>query len=375
MHILWIPHASWHIPQRAHIFCKALSGAHEIHVTDWVADFTSPRDYFSRRYVENFRYRRYQDGLIQIHGIPRFSPAIFSRPLRRLNTRIFKHYVDRIIENEQIDVVIGTFLLPPPKAPRLVFDLSDENVDNWLHSPHFPDYGNEIENNEQAYLQSADAVVAASSVLVDKARSLGAHGPIYLIPNGIELSQYTDVDSTRVRSSMGIAGCLVGSVGNHDKPEELEILLGAAQILLKNNITFLIAGRGSAVPWARKRAREKHLSNVVFWDYVPPNRLAETISGLDVGLCPYLKTPMDDARSPMRLLAYSAAGLPVVCTDLVEVRRMDFQNVVLVKDNAVALAEGINRALKLERQVPAQIQAYDVPYLAKKFEDVILAKA
>src|ERR1043166_1869319 len=54
MRILWVPHTSWHIPQRAHLFCRALAERHEVHVSDWVADFSSLRDYFSLRYLQNF---------------------------------------------------------------------------------------------------------------------------------------------------------------------------------------------------------------------------------------------------------------------------------------------------------------------------------
>src|SRR5262245_60821522 len=115
MNILWIPHTAWHIPQRAHLFCRALAERHEVHVTDWVADFASPGDYLTRRYLRNFLYRCYQDGNVIVHGVPRISPAIFVPALRRVNTAIFSRLVAYIIKRYHIDVVVGTFLLPPPK--------------------------------------------------------------------------------------------------------------------------------------------------------------------------------------------------------------------------------------------------------------------
>jgi hypothetical protein len=80
---------------------------------------------------------------------------------------------------------------------------------------------------------------------------------------------------------------------------------------------------------------------------------------------------MDDARSPMRLIAYAAAGLPIVCTDLVEVRRLQFPTVVLVDDSAQSLAEGIRRALLLPRIRPPQIDDYDIHRLVKRYETVL----
>jgi hypothetical protein len=82
---------------------------------------------------------------------------------------------------------------------------------------------------------------------------------------------------------------------------------------------------------------------------------------------------MDEARSPMRLLAYAAAGIPTVCTDREEVRRMEFSNVVLVQDHSAAFAEGVRFALQLPRRRPSQIDAYDIKSLASQYENVLAA--
>ena len=371
MRILWIPHTGWHIPQRAHLFCRALAERHEVHVTDWVADFSSLREYFSKRYLRNFTYRCYSDGRVTIHAIPRISPALFIPALRRLNTVVFVRYVQQIISKHKIDVMVGTFVLPPTRAPRLVFDLFDENVAAWRLNKLALGYADEIEQVERRYLREADAVVVASSVLADKARANGFPAPLYVIPNGVDLRRFDGADGTRVKQSLGVRGQLVGSVANHDRPAELDKILNAAKELSNLPITFLIAGRGTAVPVAQKRAQRNGLTNIIFLGYISPEEVADTISALNVGLCPYLKSPMDDARSPMRLLMYAAAGIPTVCTDLDEVRRMQFPNVVLVDDSAQSLAEGIRRALELPRIRPPQIEEYDIRRLVAQYEVVL----
>jgi hypothetical protein len=128
MKTLWIPHEAWHIPQRVHLFCRALAERHEVHVTDWVADFARLWDCCSRRYLRNFTYRRPRDGKILVHGIPRISPALYVWALRGYNTRVFSNLVDPIFQQWDIDVVVGTFAALPPQAPRLVFDLFHDNV-------------------------------------------------------------------------------------------------------------------------------------------------------------------------------------------------------------------------------------------------------
>jgi glycosyltransferase involved in cell wall biosynthesis len=371
MRILWIPHTGWHIPQRAHLFCRALSTRHEVHVTDWVADFTVLRDYLSRRYLRNFFYRRYTDGAITVHGIPRISPALFIPQLRRLNTSVLTRIVQQIIVKQRIDVVVGTFLVPPPQAPRVVFDLFDDNVAYWRSFGRSADYVHEIEQIETAYIHRADAIVAVSSVLVDMVRQKHARNQIHLIPNGIDVHRYDNLDQAQARQKTGIAGRIVGVVGNHDKWPELEKILAVARLLADEDITFLIVGRGAAIPTARKQVRQAGLSNVVFQGYVHPDEAAHLVAALDVGLCPYQKTPGADAGSPMRLLMYAAAGLPTVCTALEEVRRMNFPNVVLVEDTAPSFAAGIRQALTLPRERPAQVAAYDMAHLVTQYEAVL----
>lgn len=372
MRILWVPHTGWHIPQRAHLFCKALAERHEVHVTDWVADFTSLADYFSRRYLRNFTYRRYHDGKIHVHGVPRFSPALPIKALRRLNTVIFSRLVDYLLKQYRIDVVVGTFLLPFPKAPRVVFDLFDDNVAYWRSYGIVPNYADEIEQTEVEYLQKADAIVAASPILMDKALGINPSGSVHLIPNGVDMTELKKANPSGVRHQLNIQGPIVGAVGNHDKKIEMDKILHAAKHFADRHITFLVAGRGKAVPEAQKQADQEGLKNVHFTGYLPFHDAMNMISALDVGLCPYPKTPGADASSPMRLIMYSAMGLPTVCTNLESVRRMNWPNVVLVEDSAHSMAEGIHEALQMPRLRPSQIDEFDLTYLTQKYEKLLL---
>lgn len=372
MKILWIPHTGWHIPQRAHLFCHALAERHEVHVTDWVADFLLLKDYFSARYIKNFFYRQYWDGTIRVHGVPRISPAIFSQTLRQINSQLFSLVVKNIIQRHQIDVVVGTFVVPPPEAPALIFDLFDDNVAYWRSFGLNLKIADEIAEIEIAYLQRSDAVVAASSVLVDKATLKNPKGTVHHIPNGVDLSKYIKSRQEIDISQYISRGKLIGVLGNHDKSNELDKVLDIAKILQNENFIFLIAGRGAAIPKAKIRAGNEKISNVIFKGYISMDSAIHLLNYIDVGLCPYQKTAGADSGSPMRLLMYTAAGLPTVCTDLEEVKRMGFPNVVIVKDDAENFVRGIRKAIKLPRSRPDQINNYDIQTLVTKYENVMI---
>jgi hypothetical protein len=95
------------------------------------------------------------------------------------------------------------------------------------------------------------------------------------------------------------------------------------------------------------------------------------MSALDVGLCAYQKSEMDDARSPMRLFSYLAAGTPAVCTDLTSVRELDMENVVLVHDTPECVVEGIRQALPGARERPRSLCKFDLPHLVNQYEQVL----
>lgn len=363
MRILWIPHTGWHIPQRAHLFCHSLADRHEVHVTNWVADFSSIKDYFSRRYLRNFSYRRFVDGKITVHGIPRISPALFSPMLRKFNISIFSRFVQKIIDENQIDVVVGTFVVPPPRVPRLVFDLFDDNVGYWRYYGRNKSYAEEIQSTEQAYLDHADAVLCASSVLKELALQRGARGTLYWLPNGVDIQQF---DVTEIPKHNPI---MVGLIGNHDRPIELYKVIKAAQALPE--FLFRIAGRGSALPAAQVTIGEYGIKNIIFDGEIDMEKISKWMQTVDIGLCPYQKTLPADASSPMRLLQYSAAGLPVVCTKLEEVQRIGFSNVILVDDGVENLVDGIRQAASLLRSRPLKIFDYDLPHLVARCEAIL----
>jgi glycosyltransferase involved in cell wall biosynthesis len=375
MRLLWVSHTAWDVPQRAHPFCRALADRHEVHVAESLGGSTSVSDYLTRHYLRGLRYARYRDGRIVIHRIPRFSPALHVAPLRRLNTRIFRRYVERLVEHHRIECVVGTFHLPPIDGPRLIFDSFDANAAYWRHLDRAKGYANEIALTEYRYLQEADAVVAASSVLADKARALIPRGPVYHIPNGVDLRRFDGLDRVAARMQLGIDGPVIGSVANYDQASELDLVLDAARIVADRGVVFLLAGRGRALAHAMARASHERIRNVVFRGFVPPEAAPALISSFDVGLCSYRRTPMDDARTPMRLLMYAAAGLPTVCTDLDEVRRMGFANVVRVNDDPEAIATGVLAALDMPRVRPPQIEHYDLDRLVARYEAVLLGQA
>ena len=88
----------------------------------------------------------------------------------------------------------------------------------------------------------------------------------------------------------------------------------------------------------------------------------------DVGLYPGDANPYFDAACPIKILEYSAAGKPVVATDLAELRRLAFSNVYLAPPTPDAFGAAIVRALN-ERTAMPDLAAFDWDTLTAQFED------
>ena len=102
------------------------------------------------------------------------------------------------------------------------------------------------------------------------------------------------------------------TVANYENPDEIDMIMSAARALRDEPLRFYLAGRGSALTYAQTIAEREGLTNVIFPGPVARENLADVMNQFDVGLCIYKRSPMDDARSPMRLLGYSALGYSTI---------------------------------------------------------------
>jgi glycosyltransferase involved in cell wall biosynthesis len=374
MRILWIPHTGWHIPQRAHSFCRELSKRHEVHVTDWVADFYTLGDYFSTKYLRNFTYRKYRDGNIQVHGIPRISPALYLPALRMLNSWIFSNYVQKIIWESNIDVVVGTFIARPPKARRLIFDLFDDNVAYWRDYKKNTQYASEIEKIEIEYIKKADQIVSISSILARQVEAKTGSSPekIKIIPNGVDLKRFQQDNNDDLRKSLGLEGYrIIGYISAFGEFAGLPRLIEAFRLLNDTNLILLLVGDGPQLGIAQSLARKYGLNNIVFCGKISFCEIHRYYNLIDLGVIPFDKTAFTDASCPIKLLEYSAANKVVVSSKLAEIQNIDFPNVIFADPEPTSWAECIKLGLTTRYIKPNNLEKYDIPNLTKEYEEIL----
>ena len=74
----------------------------------------------------------------------------------------------------------------------------------------------------------------------------------------------------------------------------------------------------------------------------------------------------------MKIVEYSAAGLPVVCTDQVVFRTMRFENTVLTGFEPGEFADGIVSAMEMPRHQPLILSEYSLQTVISRLEELLL---
>ncbi|MCI0656004.1 MAG: glycosyltransferase [Acidobacteria bacterium] len=177
----------------------------------------------------------------------------------------------------------------------------------------FPDTPGSYRALEEEVLPRVDVVVATAASLAERASRLGSR--VLLLPNGVDGSRFMGV--ARRDEVLGRPGRLgrIVYVGALDswfdwrKVLALSRAFPEAEILLAGPIRMDIS-------WA------KGLPNVRLIGPVSPQEVPQMLAGSDVGIIPFVDSPLTRSIHPVKLYEYFAAGLPVVASDLDEIRRI-----------------------------------------------------
>ena len=115
-------------------------------------------------------------------------------------------------------------------------------------------------------------------------------------------------------------------VGVMAPQDGLDLLLESIRFIVhdegRDDVSFVLIGRGPETPALEAWAREKGIDSFVkFTGRVPDAEMWAYLSTADFGVAPDPKNAMNDKSTMNKILEYMAFGLPVVLYDLTEGRR------------------------------------------------------
>jgi glycosyltransferase involved in cell wall biosynthesis len=168
---------------------------------------------------------------------------------------------------------------------------------------------------EKRAYRVADAVVSVLPGTGAHLQSLGiAPSKLSIVPNGVSpdvLRAPTDAAPSKVVTASARHRFTVGFVGTLGSANALEALIGAARLVARDDVGFVIVGQGSE--GERLRGLAAGLANVTFVGPVPKGDVPATLAQFDVCYVGYHRSPLYRfGISPNKVFDYMAASRPII---------------------------------------------------------------
>jgi hypothetical protein len=115
----------------------------------------------------------------------------------------------------------------------------------------------------------------------------------------------------------------------------------------RTDVSATLLGFGDCLEALKQDSAARGLDHLVtFTGRADPTMIAEHLSRADVGLCPDLKTPLNDVSTMNKTMEYMAYALPSVSFDLLETRASGGSAVLYVRSGDVhAFADAVEHLL------------------------------
>jgi len=276
-----------------------------------------------------------------------FSPLVlpfpYSRVARWINARILLRALRRWMRATGFERPIVWTFLPTPLVRQLIRELDPELtiyycIDDLTSSSAA---ARRIRSSEAKVFREADLVFVTSAQLRERAARFNER--VHLFPFGVDFKTFERVrnQASAVPGDLErLGGPIVGYVGGVHKWLDQELLALVAERI--PDASFALVGPVQTDVSRLGRCANIHLLGAKSHADVP-----RYIKGFGVAVIPYRLAAYTTHVYPTKLNEYLAMGVPVVTTDLPEIRRFNLEHgeVVRVAQTPEDFADGIRQAI------------------------------
>lgn len=216
------------------------------------------------------------------------------------------------------------------RGVRFIFDHHDLNPELFLSrfgAPH--GIGQRLQYRGLAWLErrtfrTADRITSTNESYKAIAVRRGGRRPdhVTVVRSGPDTKQMRPIYPADPRPTGGINLAYLGIMGPQDGADQ--VLLVMDELVHKRGrtqVTATLLGFGDCLEGLKRQSTALGLDgHVTFTGRVDRIAIAEHLSRSDIGLCPDLKTPLNDLSTMNKTMEYMSYGLPAVSFDLVETR-------------------------------------------------------
>jgi uncharacterized SAM-binding protein YcdF (DUF218 family) len=309
--------------------------------TPGVRDFARVRQRVANWWRSTKGFREIRPGLFVYS--PLFLPFPYSVLARWFNRTVLFRGLQRWMSATGFRRPILLTFLPTPLAHDLI-DAIDPSLVIYYCADDFAATSaaaRRVAPSEEALFRRTDLVFVTSERLQQKASRFSPH--VHAFPAGVDFAKF---DAAR-RSTNGVPADLatlkrplVGYVGAVHVWVDQPLLAAVADRMPE--ATFVVIGP-EQVDVTALTAR----ANIALLGQRPHDEVPAYVKAFDVALVPYLRSDFTESVYPVKLNEYLAMGVPVVATDLPEIRRFNERHdgVLAVASDAASFTAAIRQAL------------------------------
>jgi uncharacterized SAM-binding protein YcdF (DUF218 family)/glycosyltransferase involved in cell wall biosynthesis len=277
-----------------------------------------------------------------------YSPIVLPMPYSRLARWVNRALLLRSMRRWMRAIgffrpIVWTFL-PTPLTLDLIRDLDPQLtvyycIDDFASSSAG---ARRIVASEVALFLTADLVFVTSEKLRQRAAMHSDH--VHLFPFGVKFDAFARVREEAAAPPADVAQLrrpVAGYVGGLHQWVDQDLVAAVAVRLPEFSIA-LVGPEQSDVSALRAAP------NIVLLGLKPHAELPRYVKAFDVGLVPYRRTDYTANVYPTKLNEYLVMGIPVVATDLPEIRRFNAEHgdVVTIAGDADAFAAAIRQSIE-----------------------------
>lgn len=178
---------------------------------------------------------------------------------------------------------------------------------------------------ERILLKEADGIVVPAAELRDYVvQRVGRRRRVWVVPNGVDLRLFHDPDPVPEGVDEQLAGRYVIAFLGTLKPwHGIKVLLEAFERLRKSvpEAHLLVIGDGPMWDFLDKKRQEFGHSAMTLVGAVPHRQVPAWLARAQVGIAPYPALE-DFYFSPLKVVEYLAAGLPVVASGIGQIKEL-----------------------------------------------------
>ena len=235
---------------------------------------------------------------------------------------------------------------------------------------------------ERRILSGADRVIGVSAGIKSHLESLGVEAKrITVIHNGANVLRFRGSDGAAVRARHHLGRALVIGFSGSLKPWHGVDSLLEAVASLSSRPRLLIVGDGPQADTLRRQSVTLGIADrTTFAGAVPHHLMPGYLGAMDLGVAPYV-AQSEFYFSPLKVVEYLAAGLPVVATDQGDLKELVGDAGILVPAGDIpSLARALGglcadaaERRRLSAAAGARSLDYDWGSIAERVESVLRA--